>query len=509
MTTTKANTTTTKANTTTTTPIPTPSPTPNPTQHPDSNESKPLILSYYLLKHCKLWVWDFDDTLIDTKYYYKSNMEPEAILNRTDAELTKEVPQWRYFKRLVNYLVKHGKYIGIASFGTYEIIKAYMNRILGFNQTFFNSRNIIAPMYQDRVCRRFQVPPNKNEYIYKMMKQYKIEDFKNVVLFDDLPSNIADAISVGIIGIQMATPSNGDKLKNTDGGDTYGSGGVSYSGGSSNGNGDSNIFFGPWVMIDFDKKIENDCGKELYLNRTYTGITNRFYQEKREKMESVGSNDSNDTPYKGLSYDKTNFRNGVHESFLVPAAFGTGIGNRKITMRPDVRWNNMNVKNPPQWVNGNWEEATLGGTSSSYWDKHQKVMKSSGEDMDNDDKYVYNNIKPIGINPYNKKLNEESNYVMGVTEGFTNSNDTAFQNNDSDDEQDLENPARKTAFENNDDEYDIKSKFGLIKKNGNDNGNDSNSNENCGTCKKIEWNWIILVLIIIILMMIIIIYNSV
>jgi hypothetical protein len=78
--------------------------------------------------------------------------------------------------------------------------------------------------------------------------------------------------------------------------------------------------------------------------------------------------DNVDTPYEGLSYDKTNFRNGVHESFLVPAAFGTGIGNRKITMSPEVRWNNMNVKNPPKWVNGNWEEATLGGSSSSFWD---------------------------------------------------------------------------------------------------------------------------------------------
>jgi len=445
----------------------------------NSINKSPLVISYYLIKHCKLWVWDFDDTLIDTKYYYKSNMEPAAILKRTDDELTSEVPQWKYFKQVVEYLVKHGKYVGIASFGTYEIIQAYMDRILGFNQTFFKSRNIIAPIYQDRVCRRFKAPPNKNEYIYKMMKMYKIEDFKSVVLFDDLPSNIADGISVGIVAIQIATPSGGDS-SNGMGGDKYGSGGVSYSGGNSNGDG---IFFGPWVMDDFDKKIENDCGKELYLNKTYTGITNRYYQARKKKSDKM---DNNDTPYKGISYDKTDFRNGIHESFSVPVAFGTGIGNRKITMSPEVRWNNMNVDNPPQWVNGNWEESTLGGTSSSYWDKHQKVMKSN--DNDNDDKYVYNNINPIGINPYNGKLNEESNYVMGVTEGFTNTN----SDNDSDD-------------------YDIKSKFGLIKKNGdnNDSDNDSDSNENCKTCKKLEWNWIILVLILIILIMTVIIYNVV
>ena len=461
------------------------------------NDERPLVVSYYLLKNCKLWVWDFDDTLIDTKYYYKSNMDPEAISKRTDSELSAEVPQWRYFKQLVNYLVKHGIYVGIASFGTYEIIQAYMNRILGFNQNFFNNNNIIAPMYQDRVCRRFQAPPNKNEYIYKMMKFYKIEDFKNVVLFDDLPSNIADAIGVGIVGIQMATPSNGDKLKNTDGGDTYASGGVSNSGsnvvGSNGGSSSSSdgMFFGPWVMYDFDKKIENDCGKELYLNRTFSGITNRFYQKRKDKMNNVSTKD---TPYKGLSYDKTDFRNGVHESFLVPAAFGTGIGNRKITMSPEVRWNKMNVEKPPQWVNGNWEEATLGGTSSSFWDKRQKVMKSNGDGLDNDgldnnDKYKIETIKTIGINPYNDKLNEYSNYVIGVTEGFSGgSSDDSSDDNSNDSSDDSS-------------DYDIKSKFGLIK---NDNKNDDN---NCGTCKKMEWNWIILVLIIIILLMIVIIYN--
>ena len=463
----------------------------------NSNTNEPsLVISYYLLKHCKLWVWDFDDTLIDTKYYYTSNMNPDHIRKRTDIELTNEVPQWRYFKRLVIYLVSHGKYVGIASFGTYEIIQAYMDRIMGFNQTFFNKNNIIAPIYTDRMCRRFQLPPNKNEYIYTMMKKYKIEDFNRVVLFDDLPSNIADGIAVGIIAIQIATPSNGDKMRNSDGGDKHMSGGVSYSGSSSSGSGSDGMFFGPWVMDAFDKKIENDCGKELYLNRTYTGITNRYYKDRKDSKDSKDSKETKNTvktPYKGLSYDKIDFRNGVHESFLVPAPFGTGIGNRKITMNPEYRWNNMNVSKPPQWVNGNWEEATLGGASSSFWEKNQRLKKSKNDndknDDDNDDndvnndnkpiedKYFNQNRKPIGINDYNGKLNEESNQVMGISEGFTNEYDNSNDQG------------------NDDDEYDIRTKFGLDEK------------EKCVSCKKLEWNWIILVLIVIILMMTIIIYN--
>ena len=458
-------------------------PTPISRNIPD-NYSDDLIISFYLLKKCKLWVWDFDDTLIDTKYYYKTSMEPDDIRNRTDTELTNEVPQWRYFKRLIEYLVKNGKYVAIASFGTYEIIKAYMDRILGFNQTFFTNKNLIAPTYKERELRSFSRPPNKNEYIYKIMKLYKIEDFKIVVLFDDLPSNIGDAIGVGIIGIQIATPNNGDRDGGGSGGsdgsgggsDTYGSGGVSYSG--------SNMFFGPWVMIAFDKKIENDCGKEIYLNRTFTGIANK-YRSKDGKGSQRATNSSNNytidnSIYSSMTYDKTDFRNGIKETF-VPMAFGTGIGDRKITVNPEYRWNKMNISNPPNWVNGNWADSTLGGESVSFWDKYQRINKkknsvnsNNGEngengengdnntiniDMDNDDKYIYENITKISINNYNGKLNEPSNQVMGVTEGFESNE----------------------GFENDD----------------------------CNSCKKFEWNWIVLVLMIIILMMIVIIYNVV
>ena len=147
----------------------------NSNMNSNMNSNDSLVISFYLLRKCKLWVWDFDDTLIDTKYYYKSNMDPNAIRARTDIELSNEIPQWKYFKRLVEYLVQNGNYVAIASFGTYEIIKAYMDRIMGFNQQFFTNKNLIAPNSKDRSSRCFQIPPNKNEYIYKIMKHYKID----------------------------------------------------------------------------------------------------------------------------------------------------------------------------------------------------------------------------------------------------------------------------------------------------------------------------------------------
>ena len=83
------------------------------------NTSNVYIISNYI---CKI----FDISKIDTKTYFKKHMEPESILKRTDDELTKDIPQWKYFRRLVEYLVMNGRYVGIASFGTYEIIQAYM-----------------------------------------------------------------------------------------------------------------------------------------------------------------------------------------------------------------------------------------------------------------------------------------------------------------------------------------------------------------------------------------------
>lgn len=162
-----------------------------------------LKISNYLLKHCNLWVWDFDDTLIDTSVYYVKSMEPESIYIRTNEELDKEIPSWKYFRKLVIYLVSSGKRVGIASFGTFEIIKAYMDRIFGFNQKYFTTANIMASYKEERLKREFTLPINKNPYIYQLMKFYNIQDYQKVVLFDDLPSNVNDAATIGILAIQI------------------------------------------------------------------------------------------------------------------------------------------------------------------------------------------------------------------------------------------------------------------------------------------------------------------
>lgn len=169
------------------------------------SESGTIIISPYLEKNMGLWVWDFDDTLIDLNAYKRHNMDPDIIRQYlTDAELTIDIPNWGYFKKLVQYLVATGKRVGIASFGTYSIIKAYMDRIFGPSQKYFGPNNLLATCPEigcNRSC--IDMPLNKNAYILKMMKFYRIQGYESVVLFDDSSSNIADALRIGINAFQI------------------------------------------------------------------------------------------------------------------------------------------------------------------------------------------------------------------------------------------------------------------------------------------------------------------
>lgn len=206
-----------------------------------------LQVSFYLLKNCDLWVWDFDDTLIDTTTYYVQDMSTKAILDRTEAELNQEWPCWKYFRDLVIFLVSNGKRVGIASFGTYEIIQAYMDRVFGRGQKYFTRVNIMAACMEDRRNREFKMPHNKNPYIYDLMKFYRVQDYPKVVLFDDLASNIADASAIGVLAIIVP-------------------------GRDLNGINNTRRLFCPELMSSIDFKVDKKCGKNIYLNRDFGSL---------------------------------------------------------------------------------------------------------------------------------------------------------------------------------------------------------------------------------------------
>ena len=445
-----------------------------------------LPVSFYLFKQCKLWVWDFDDTLINTEAYLRRDMKTNTIRNLKDSELDVDFPQWRYFKKLIEYLTTHGKYVGIASFGTYEIIRAYMDRVLGFNQKSFGKQNIYAPCLQDRDSRRFRVPPNKNEYIYQLMKIYRVQDFGRVVLFDDLPSNIASATSIGVIAVQIATPRNGD----IDG---------------------SKMYFGPWIMGDLDNKLEKSCCQAMdssadnidCVNNSKAPLKTRKYNSKVNSEVNGEVNGEVNSEVNGeVNGDGEAEENGFYGDRFPyqKSAYGTGIGDRKISKKPDMRWNKMNVDKPPIWQNGNWQtdggsmtmesfpETSLGGYSLNFWENDQSVI---GKNISNQS----NRYKNRNRNDNNRNINDDNrNRNDIIEENMFNENNVKYKN--------IYNSYEsiEEGFESgNSNNNNIKRVSNYNDKYRKDKFSDS---DNCESCKKITWNWITLCLMVIIFMMI-------
>ena len=432
-----------------------------------------IPLSSYLFKQCKLWVWDFDDTIIDTATYLKKDMTPDEILKRSDKELDIEIPQWRYFQKLTEFLVMNGRYVGIASFGTLEIIQAYMHRIMGYNQHFFTKKNIIAPCMKARDAYRFTLPANKNEYIYTLMRIYRVQDFKRVVLFDDKPSNIADAIAIGIIGVQIATIANGDNPNS------------------------NKLLFGPWVMSAFDNKIKTTCGEEIYQNKTYTGIaakenyTATAYNNAPDTDINFGSgiranNNYFQEPYTLGVSDNHLYNNNITDdgdgdgdggdgSSLISRprnmAFGTGIGNRKILMKPEFRWNSYknSFKNIPKWKNGNYVNVPNLVNTEGYSNENKNVnVCGGGSGGGSITKYK----DKLSNTKNNNKINKTKKYINTVS----NDENENFTSNTS-------------LYDKNNVSY------------GSDDNNDNNDNDVLCGCKKFKFNWIILLLILLFILM--------
>ena len=170
-----------------------------------------------ILDSIDLWVWDFDDTLIDTKAYYTRNsnhMKRQVILNRSDEELDSEIPNRRFFVYLVKKLVNNkNKKVVIASWGTYYIIQAYMDRIFGENQKYFTKQNILT-INRDKYNRVIPPYPKDKNYMLKpLMEKYNIQDPSKVVFFDDSKPNIDASKMLGIYSIHIPGKHNQERKK--------------------------------------------------------------------------------------------------------------------------------------------------------------------------------------------------------------------------------------------------------------------------------------------------------
>ena len=84
----------------------------------------------------KLIVWDFDLTLLSI-HSWGAGIRAEYVASRT---LSDDVADIDFFRHFVDRAQEQGIAVAIASFGQYEVIQAYMDRIIG--RGVFNRENI-------------------------------------------------------------------------------------------------------------------------------------------------------------------------------------------------------------------------------------------------------------------------------------------------------------------------------------------------------------------------------
>ena len=155
-----------------------------------------------LIDEIDLWIWDFDDTLIDTIAYEK-NMSRRAIRLRSQRELNQEFPNRKFFVDLVIKITNSGKQVAIASFGTRYIIEAYMKRLFGNNQKYFTKSNMLVIKRDPITNVPIEHPEDKNYMIRKLVKHYNIKGNNRVAFFDDQEQNIKMAGLIGINAIKI------------------------------------------------------------------------------------------------------------------------------------------------------------------------------------------------------------------------------------------------------------------------------------------------------------------
>lgn len=148
-----------------------------------------------------LYVFDFDMTILKI-HSYAQNMTPSKVESMGWRKLMDQFADPIFFRDLINYLISHNKKVAIASFGKYNVIKAYLDRLFD-NTSIFGLDNIITPPNE----RNIRPSDDKNEYLVGLIRDLNI-DYKRVIFFDDDINNVNKSKELGVMAIQI-DPMNG------------------------------------------------------------------------------------------------------------------------------------------------------------------------------------------------------------------------------------------------------------------------------------------------------------
>ncbi len=147
-----------------------------------------------------MYIWDFDYTILKI-HSYASHIELKDVQSASWKKLIGDFADPIFFRDLVYYLKGKKKEVAIVSFGTYNVIKAYLDRL--FDDTrIFDSHNILTPLINNkRYSSSFRVNSDKNEHLVCLMRQNPSIKYDRTIFFDDTYQNIQGARELGIKGV--------------------------------------------------------------------------------------------------------------------------------------------------------------------------------------------------------------------------------------------------------------------------------------------------------------------
>jgi len=144
-----------------------------------------------------LYIWDFDLTILKI-HSYANRIKEEDVKSLSWKKLMCHFADPVFFRDLIYYLIGHKKKVAIISFGHYDVIKAYLDRLFD-NDTIFDNHNILTPY---KCNRHQQINSDKNQYIIDLVRENNIE-YPRVLFFDDTYTNIINANELGVKAIKI------------------------------------------------------------------------------------------------------------------------------------------------------------------------------------------------------------------------------------------------------------------------------------------------------------------
>jgi len=144
-----------------------------------------------------LYVFDFDQTILKI-HSFGSHIRAKDVASR---DLEADTADIEFFRTFIDTMTSAGIPVAVASFGEYEVIQNYLDRL---TPGVFNRSNICTPScvgYKDG----YSVPAGKNTMLELLLKTMICNDGKAIttemrkrtILFDDQQSNIEKAASSG------------------------------------------------------------------------------------------------------------------------------------------------------------------------------------------------------------------------------------------------------------------------------------------------------------------------